>query len=154
MNHARLQRSVGLDVAKREGLRVRSSLEGNAGGFPNRARPSGPVNSSCLPSTHRAPCQNPLRNSWKPTTTLPSSETPSARLDCPETVLPRSTMPVDSSHRKALAMLQPFHARPTMTFPSVLVPIAVLNKLSHGAALEAIEPSNRHSVVRCQIPAW
>jgi hypothetical protein len=50
-------------------------------------------------------------------------------------------------------MLQPFHARPTTTLPSVLVPRAVLNNASHGAALGAIEPSSRHSAVRCQIPA-
>src|SRR5580765_2569648 len=116
-------------------------------------KPSGPANTSCLPSIHRAPCRGPVGCSCQPTTTFPSPDTPLARLDRPATVLPRSTMPVDSSHLNARAMLQPFHARPTITLPSALVPYEELSRSSQGAAFGAIEPSNRHSAARCQMPA-
>jgi hypothetical protein len=60
---------------------------------------------------------------------------------------------VDSSHLNARAMRQPFHARPTITLPSALVPYEELSRSSQGTALGAIEPSNRHSAARCQMPA-
>ena len=75
-----------------------------------------------LPPVHPSPpCLGPVLCSCQPTTTLPSPDTPFAPLDRPATVLPRSTMPIDSSQRNARAMLQPFHARPTITLPSLLV---------------------------------
>jgi len=50
-------------------------------------------------------------------------------------------MPVFSSQRNARAKLQPFHARPTITDPSTLVPYEELISASHGSGFGTTEPS-------------
>jgi hypothetical protein len=87
-------------------------------------------------------------------TTRASPEMALARLELPGTVLPRSTMPVDSSQRKACAMPQPSQPSPTITRPSSLAPQLLLRNESQGFAPGWKEPSSCHSRPPRQMAAF
>ena len=81
------------------------------------------------------PAGSPLRFAYAlDPTTRPSPETALARLEVGFSA-PRSTIPVDSSHRNACAILHPFQPSPTRTLPSSFPPKTLLRYRSQAAAL-------------------